>query len=389
MSSTGRRLALGTAASSGLAALLALAADVRLHRTLQPVRRDWQRVPIAPRGATRLGISLRLPQVAAYGLALRPTLERLLDYPFEVLRLGAYWSHIEPAADHLEFDGLDWQVTAAARAGKQIILGLGALKNFGYPEFFVPRHRLAHALPERQLIRGEAYPELLGAACAFIQRLVERYRDQPAVIAWQVEHEAVDPLGLEHSWRLSRAFVQAEVDAVRQMDPSRPILLNGFLPASLPVLLSQWWQTRDQGDSLQVAQEVADIVGLDYYPRSALVGLGGLSAYLDGGGHRWNQARRERIFARARANGQRLMVSEGQAEPWEAVTVPPNRPRRVPWSCTPRDMIDTYNRCLGWSRAGPVLEAYLFWGAEWWLVREQRGDPSYLGAFARILTESS
>jgi hypothetical protein len=52
-------------------------------------------------------------------------------------------------------------------------------------------------------------------------------------------------------------------------------------------------------------------------------------------------------------------------------------------------MIDTYNRCLGWSHAGPALEAYLFWGAEWWLVRERSGDPSYLAAFARILAESA
>ena len=32
-----------------------------------------------------------------------------------------------------------------------------------------------------------------------------------------------------------------------------------------------------------------------------------------------------------------------------------------------------------------VLDAYLFWGAEYWLLRDLRGDPSYLGAFARVL----
>ena len=29
--------------------------------------------------------------------------------------------------------------------------------------------------------------------------------------------------------------------------------------------------------------------------------------------------------------------------------------------------------------------AYLFWGAEYWLLRQQHGDLSYLEAFARIL----
>ena len=58
--------------------------------------------------------------------------------------------------------------------------------------------------------------------------------------------------------------------AVRAADPSRPIMMNGFLPASPLVRLPQWWQTRDQGDSLAVAQRLADIVGIDYYPRHAL-----------------------------------------------------------------------------------------------------------------------
>jgi hypothetical protein len=34
---------------------------------------------------------------------------------------------------------------------------------------------------------------------------------------------------------------------------------------------------------------------------------------------------------------------------------------------------------------GPALEAYLFWGAEYWVLRQQQGDPRYLQAFARVL----
>jgi hypothetical protein len=47
-------------------------------------------------------------------------------------------------------------------------------------------------------------------------------------------------------------------------------------------------------------------------------------------------------------------------------------------------MLATYNACIGWAR----LYAFLFWGAEYWLVRQRSGDPSYLRAFARALTES-
>ena len=46
--------------------------------------------------------------------------------------------------------------------------------------------------------------------------------------------------------------------------------------------MQQWWRTRDQGDSLAVAQQLADIVGVDFYPRHALAARGGRTAYLTG-----------------------------------------------------------------------------------------------------------
>jgi hypothetical protein len=36
-------------------------------------------------------------------------------------------------------------------------------------------------------------PRLLDAACAFMTQVIARYRDWPAIVAWQVEHEAIDP----------------------------------------------------------------------------------------------------------------------------------------------------------------------------------------------------
>jgi hypothetical protein len=376
----------------GLAGLLALpvASEIRIKRAAQPLTDAWKSMPIEPRGATRLGISYRPPQVETLGLDPQVTLRTLLAYPFHIVRLGAYWNRMEPAPGVFDTHGLDWQVEACERAGKQIVLCVGALKTFGYPEFFAPAHHLASPLPERTRIQPAAYGSLLKAATDFIARVVDRYKSSTDIIAWQVEHEAVDPLGMEHSWRLDADFVEKEVQTVRQSDPSRPILMNGFLPVSLPVGLTQWWQTRDQGDSLAVAQNLADIVGIDYYPRHALVGIGGTTVYLDGSRSPWQQRRRTQLFDWARARGQRLMISEGQAEPWEAVTTPPNPPGRGMYSCRPENVVDNYNQCLGWARqASFSLDAYLFWGAEYWMLREQHGDSSYMQAFARILEKAS
>ena len=212
---------------------------------------------------------------------------------------------------------------------------------------------------------------------------MERYRDRPAIVAWQVEHEAVDPLGMEHSWRLSAAFVRQEVAAVRAADPTRPVMMNGFLPTSAPVRTQQWWRTRDQGDSLAVAQQLADIVGVDFYPRHALVAGAGRTVYLDGSTPALR--RRRELLRWAAAGGQRLMIAEGQAEPWEAVTTPPSPPGLAMYSCLPEHVIENYSQCMRWTPAAvrpgrvPVL------GRRVLVLRQQQGDPRYLRAFARVL----
>jgi hypothetical protein len=304
----------------------------------------------------------------------------VLGLPFDVVRLGAYWSRLERSVRCWSFGELDAQLDDAASHGKDVILGVGAVKNFGYPELFVPGHQLGSPLPEHSMIGPDSHPHLLEGARAFVAAVVERYRHHPAVVAWQVEHEAVDPLGLEHSWRLSESFVRSEVDVVRKVDPSRPVILNGFLPTSLPVRAQQWWRTRDQGDSLAVASRLADVVGIDFYPRHALVGVGTRTCYLDGSRRRWHRGRRHKV-----SDGRRAMVTEGQAEPWETVTEPPSPNGRVMYSCRPEDVITTYNQCMGW-HAG--LWAYLFWGAEYWVKRALAGDRSYLDAVARVLREA-
>ena len=362
--------------------------ELRLTQAAQPLTDVWQHLAVEPRRATLLGISFRPPHIAALGLDARATLQTLLTYPVQLIRLGAYWNRIEPELGTFNTDELDWQIDAAERAGVRIILCVGPLKVFSYPEFFVPAHHLRQPFPEHTRIKPSTYRSLVAAATDFIARIVERYKHQQAIVAWQLEHEAVDPLGIEHSWRLDVDFVAEELAALKAADPSRPIVMNGFLPTSLPVMLMQRWRTRDQGDSLSLAERMANIVGIDYYPRQALIRLGRKTLFLDGSASRWQESRRKRLCAWTSAHGQQLMVAEGQAEPWETVTTPPNPAGRQMFSCLPEHLITNYNTCMRWSQQECTLYAYLFWGAEYWALRKQNGDPSYLQAFARILEGS-
>ena len=63
---------------------------LRIARAARPLTDRWQQVPVEPRGQARLGISFRPLQAQALGLDPMATLATLLDYPFQLIRLGAY-----------------------------------------------------------------------------------------------------------------------------------------------------------------------------------------------------------------------------------------------------------------------------------------------------------
>ena len=388
VASSFRRAGLVTAAAA--AAVVPFVSEFRVARSDRELSDRWRRMPVESAGDDEaLGISFRPLQAQALGLDPRAVLNELLGYPFGMIRLAAYWDKLEPAPGTFDPSWLDWQVDEAERAGKQVVICTGPVKAFGYPEFFVPAHHLPAPLPEGELVTPQTHGALLDAGIEFLTRVIDRYAARSHVIAWQVEHEAVDPLGVEHSWRLSAEFAAAEVAAARTADPSRPVLMNGFLPVTTPVAAAQWWRTRDQGDSLAIAETLADIVGVDYYSRHAITARGGRSLYLDGTASQLGPQRYKSMARRTRAGGKRLMITEIQAEPWEAVTVPPSPPGRGMYSCLPEHMIAAYNRCVHWSRRTPPgASAYLFWGAEYWCLRARQGDDSYLRAFSRILADA-
>src|SRR5919201_1999752 len=131
---------------------LKLPLGLRLERSDQPLTAEWQALPIRARGSTVLGVSFRPRQVEAFGLDGPATLRRLLAHPFQIIRLGAYWNRIETSQGGFDTSELDWQLDAAERVGKQVILAVGAVKNFGYPEVFMPKHYEAEPLREGRLV---------------------------------------------------------------------------------------------------------------------------------------------------------------------------------------------------------------------------------------------
>jgi len=379
-----RRVLLRTGLTTAVLAILPLCAELCIEDANQPLTNKWSQIPIEPRGSALLGISFRPNNARAFGLDIRSTLSTLLEYPIQMVRLGAYWSKIEPKKGVFDASELDWQIDAAERAGAKIILCIGALKTFGFPEYFIPQHYMPKPFANGTLITPTTQPGLLDAAKSFVSKIVDRYKHRQSIVAWQLENEPVDPLTFARYWRISTDFVKQEIDTLRASDPIKPIMINGGFIPSISVKIGEMWMTRDQGNSLALAKEISDIIGVDYYPRIAITSIASKNIYLDTTRVPWGRGDRDSLAQWARSHGKKFMVTEGQAEPWELTTVPPSPQHYAPYSCTPQDLIENYNSWASWACCHP-LYAYLFWGAEYWILRWNHGDQQYLRAFARIL----
>ena len=126
---------------------------------------------------------------------------------------------MEPAPDAFDPSPLDWQVEAAERAGKQVIIAVGAVKNFGYPEFFCPQATPPDTVARRLAGRRVVSSGAAGGCTQIRGPRREEIRHARLGGDRQVEHEAVDPLGVEHSWRLTTGFVKREMAEVKRLDP--------------------------------------------------------------------------------------------------------------------------------------------------------------------------
>jgi len=188
------------------------------------------------------------------------------------------------------------------------------------------------------------------------------------VVAWQVENEPLNRAGLGRR-AIPFEMLAAEVAVVRSVD-TRPLVLTSFRHFNRAVDWASrpWPWTPVEGRLLRLLRE-GDALGLDIYPRMP-----------------WGRGRRRRqsaararwaeeakaIAAKASAAGQRAWIIELQAEPWGA------------GSLGSADLASFYRAV-----AGDGFDRVLLWGAEHWLWRQGRGDPSWVRQVEALLEEAS
>jgi hypothetical protein len=361
----------------GLILLVPFMAIVPLH-LFMPAAARAHGVP----NPVQIGISFSPARAAYLGLDYRNAFTRLEAMHFRVIRLSAYWDEV----DRDGYDQLDWLLHEAQRAHQPIVLTVG-MKALGWPEFYIP----PALLPPGGLASGEDVadqPAIRDAALTFVEQTVLRYRDNPSLIAWQVENEPFNRAGPQRQW-IDIGFVRDEITSVRQLDGHhRTLIINAFSHFNLlfdQASARQGFDLRQllgfdadsaERDGLSVLKR-GDVLGLDVYTAIGYQFLG--QEHMSRADSDWpDQLARLRDLARSQ--GKQAWVTEAQAEPWDASTDTFTNPR----STSPAAIRSLY---VNLKDVG--FTTILFWGSEYWLWRADEGDSRWLDTVKSILRQEA
>lgn len=283
------------------------------------------------------GVSFSLKQCRNFKLDPKETLQWLIqDAGFRRFRLMSYWNEHEANPDTYNFKELDWQIKMVSRAGGGVTLCLGA-RQPRWPENHWPNW--AWELPQAQ--RSEAL-------LAFITKVVERYKNEPCIVSYQLENEALLRAFGERP-EVDRTRLQQEYIRIKQLDPTRPIIMTTSTSWGIPI-----------------RQPIPDIVGFSYY---RTIYNSQLQKYTTAfHTPTLHQIRKTLIRCLHRKP---VFIHELQLEPWGPTAIWKMSAEEQDKSMSPAHI--QRNVSLARRVNAPPID---LWGGEWWYWRFQQGDET-------------
>src|SRR3989338_4568513 len=273
----------------------------------------------------------------------------LNDLGVKNFRFSAHWPLTEPQPGIYNFKELDFQIQEAQKKGASVILAVGR-RLPGWPECHEPEW-LKNELSKIQ-DQGKKTEFKRETLLRYIEEVVNRYKGYGNIKYWQVENEPfLEFFSRTTCGELDENLLDEEIELVRRLDPSRPILLT------------------DSGEfgTWVGAYERGDIFGTSMY------------LYI------WNRKIGPfrypigPVFFRIKQNLTRLIYGKKQAivielssEPWLLQSIVE----------TPVDIqlqrmgIDKFNEMLNFS-AQTGFDTFYLWGAEWWYWMRFQNHPEF------------
>lgn len=286
------------------------------------------------------GMSFNTMYATELGLDWQETYDAIIDeLGVRKLRLAAHWPMIEPVPGEYNFAELDYQVEKAEAVGATVVLAVGR-RLPRWPECHVPLWAQELTREDRQV-----------AQLAYMTAVVDRYKESEAVVLWQVENEPfLAMFAFEHCGPLDEEFFAREVELIRSLDDSRPILVTDSGN------LGTWAGAFRYGDHF----------GTSVYVHFWNPELGQFRTLLPA----WFYRVKER-FMFWRFGERPTYLIELSAEPWLVAPIV-EVPLEVQYS---RMNVEKFEDILAYAAATRYEQQYL-WGAEWWYWLHLQGESA-------------
>lgn len=262
------------------------------------------------------------------------------DLKVKNLRLLSYWDILESEKGKYDFSETDYMLNEAEKRGLKAILVLG-VRQPRWPECHVP-------IWAKDLNLSDKRQKIL----QFIQTVVERYKGNQAIWAWQVENEPLLKSFGEGCENPDKNFLKTEVEIVRSLS-NKPIVMTDSGELG-------FWIT---------SMQMSDIFGTTVYRKVYDQWLGYMTYPIPPSFYSTKSNLVRSLFAK---NNQKTIVAELQAEPWFVNgNLPPAEQQAKLFRTEDLKNYTNFVRKTGFD------EVY-FWGVEWWYFMAAHGHPEYL-----------
>jgi hypothetical protein len=292
------------------------------------------------------GVSFSIKQCSNFKIDARQAMRWLItEAGFRRFRLMSYWDEHEKVQGKCDFTELDWQIKMTEQYGCVATLALGA-RQPRWPENHWPDWAW-------QLDKAARTAALL----KYIETVVKRYKDSPAIISYQLENEALLK-AFGNRPEVDRQRLRAEFALIKKLDSTRPIIMSTSTSWGVPL-----------------RQPIPDIVGFSYYQR--FYGSDGKyhTAFHTPMLHRTRKGLITSLLRRP------VFIHELQLEPWGPASIWDMPTSEQDKSMSPAQI--AHNVALA-----RKVNAYPIdlWGGEWWYWRLKTGnDPTIWQAVSRAL----
>lgn len=295
----------------------------------------------------KFGVSFSIKQCRNFKVDPKATLDWLINEAgFRRFRLMSYWNEIEKEPGVYNFKEIDQQLAAIKKVGGVVTFCLGA-RQPRWPENHWPDW--AWSLPKHQR-------DL--ALLKFVALVVERYKDRPEIINWQLENEALlEEFGERPE--VDRRRLYEEYELAKTIDPRRPVIMTTSTSWGIPI-----------------RKPIPDVVGFSFY-----------NIVFDKNAYRRSLYQpfvfRLRAWLIKLIHRKPSFIHELQCEPWG--------PKAI-WEMSREEQdrsmsLDQIRKNIAYAKQTSLYPIDL-WGGEWWFWLAKNGDEKVLPALLANLSSA-